>query len=61
MAIELTEKQKASLQNVKDGQPIPLIHAGKLKSAGYVVTNGRARPGYVNATITPNGLAALEA
>lgn len=55
----LTEKQLKALSDVKSGQPIAMVHAGKLRDMGLVTTTGRASPGYISCSMTPSGEAAL--
>ena len=53
----MTDKQKAALQTVANGEPIAMVHAGALKQMGYVRTTGRARPGYMHCRLTEAGKA----
>lgn len=55
----MTDKQIEALRAVDRGEPIAMVHAGKLKSAGLVETSGRSKPGYVDASLTAKGRAKL--
>ncbi len=58
----MTEKQKAALQAVADKPgPMAIIHFGKLRDAGFVVSHSGLdiNRGYCGAEITSAGLGAL--
>lgn len=56
----MTDSQKASLQKIKDGQPIGARHIAVLRDLGYITATRQHSPGLISATISGKGLEALK-
>lgn len=60
--MELSQSQRTALEGLLNGPDnIPAVHAGKLKTAGYVASTGATsgQRGYANVQITDAGRKAV--